>query len=110
MFLFATNLLCGANRHYERTDDDLEVVMRGGGGAEKRGCARGVAFRGVMCGVFRHFTAVAMSVELTRSLDATRVLTSACMAAIADAIVRHTAWDLPCRFTLHMQVRWNSFL
>ena len=41
--------------------------------------------------------------KVTRSFDATRILTMACMAAIADAVVRVKACDVPSLFSYHMR-------
>ena len=49
----------------------------------------------------RHFASSALSVKVTRSFDASRILTMACMAAIADAILRVKACDVPSLFCLH---------
>ena len=38
--------------------------------------------------VARHFAAASMSLRVTRSFDATRMLTMACMASVADAVLR----------------------
>jgi hypothetical protein len=51
----------------------------------------------------RHFAASALSIKVTRSFDATRILTMACMAAIADAVVRVKACDVPSLFSYHMR-------
>ncbi len=52
--------------------------------------------------VSRHYTASAMSLRLSRSFDASRVLTMACVATIADCIARISACDIPSRFSLHI--------
>jgi len=52
--------------------------------------------------VSRHFAASALSVRVTHSFDATRILTMACMAAVADACVRKTASDVPSLFSIHL--------
>ena len=49
----------------------------------------------------RHFSAASLSVKVTRSGDAIRVLTLACMAAICDAVLRKTASDIPSQSSLH---------
>jgi hypothetical protein len=51
--------------------------------------------------VSRHFTACALSIKLTRSFDASRVLVASCIATMGDAIVRLAASDVPSRFCLH---------
>ena len=35
--------------------------------------------------IARHFSAAALSIKVTRSFDATRILTMACMAALATS-------------------------
>jgi len=52
--------------------------------------------------VARHFTASAMSLDLTRAFDATRVLTMSCMAVLADTVSRIKASDTPSRFSMHL--------
>ena len=39
--------------------------------------------------------------RLTRSFDAVRILTMACIATISDAVLRVTACDIPSQFCLH---------
>jgi hypothetical protein len=46
----------------------------------------------MMC---RHFATVSLSVKITRSGDAARMLTLACMAAIGDATLRKIPTDIP---------------
>jgi hypothetical protein len=53
----------------------------------------------------RHFMACAMSVKLTRTFDAARILTVSCIATIADTVARVAAKDTPSRFSLHLTVR-----
>ena len=48
----------------------------------------------------RHFTAASLSLPLTPSSDATRMLVLATMAAIADATLRLTACDVPSALSL----------
>jgi hypothetical protein len=38
--------------------------------------------------ISQHFAAASFSLKLTRSFDATRVLTMACMSTVADAVIR----------------------
>lgn len=52
--------------------------------------------------VARHFTACTMSVKVTRELDATRILTMACLCAITDAVIRISASDIPSQFCVHL--------
>jgi len=49
----------------------------------------------------RHFAAASLSLPLTVSFDATRMLVFASMAAIADAVLRLKAFDAPSHLSLH---------
>ena len=49
----------------------------------------------------RHFTAACMSLRVTRSFDASRILTMAAMASMADVLLRVRASDVPSLFSLH---------
>ena len=49
----------------------------------------------------RHFAAASLSVPLTASFDAVRMLTFAAMAAVADAVLRMVACDAPSALSLH---------
>lgn len=40
----------------------------------------------------RHYASCAMSLKVTRSFDAARILTMSAMATIADALVRVEVW------------------
>jgi hypothetical protein len=51
----------------------------------------------------RHFSAAALSLKLTRSFDATRIITVAAMACICDVIVRKRADDIPSQLSLHYE-------
>jgi hypothetical protein len=51
--------------------------------------------------LLRHFGAAALSLKVTRSFDAVRILVLAIMATLADVIVRKTACDIPSLFSLH---------
>ena len=53
--------------------------------------------------ISRHYAACAMSLKITRSFDAARILVNAAMAAMADTLVRVRAVDVPSMFSLHMQ-------
>ena len=44
----------------------------------------------------RHMAAAALSLTSTTSFDANRILASAVNAAIADAVMRKVAVDVPC--------------
>ncbi len=49
----------------------------------------------------RHFAAASLSVNITRSGDAVRMLTFSCMACIGDAVLRTIACDTPSQSSLH---------
>jgi hypothetical protein len=49
----------------------------------------------------RHYVAVSLSLNVTRSFDATRMLVIGCMTCIADAVVRMIACDYPSKFSRH---------
>jgi hypothetical protein len=49
----------------------------------------------------RHFAAASLSVKLTRSGDAMRILVFACMSTICDATLRKIACDIPSQSSLH---------
>jgi hypothetical protein len=49
----------------------------------------------------RHFSLCCLSLKVSRSFDAARVLTLACMATIADAVMRRRSCDVPSMFCLH---------
>ena len=49
----------------------------------------------------RHFATAALSLKVTRSFDAVRILTMACMATIVDVVMRVKACDIPSQFCLH---------
>ena len=51
--------------------------------------------------VCRHFSATSLSLKVTRSFDAARILTMGCVATIADVIARTAACDIPSEFSLH---------
>ena len=51
--------------------------------------------------ICRHFAAASLSVKVTRSGDATRMLTFACMACISDTVLRKIACDIPSESSLH---------
>ena len=50
----------------------------------------------------QHFIAAAMSQQQSRSLDAVCVTVCGCMAAIADAVLRRRAYDLPSEVCSHL--------
>ena len=52
--------------------------------------------------VCRHFAASAMSLDLTRAFDATRILTMSCMALLADTVARIKGSDTHSRFSMHL--------
>jgi hypothetical protein len=49
----------------------------------------------------RHYACAALSLKVTRSFDAERILTFACMASIADVVLRTSACDVPAASSLH---------
>jgi hypothetical protein len=49
----------------------------------------------------RHFAAASLSVKMTRSGDAMRILVFACMATVCDATLRKLACDIPSQSSLH---------
>ena len=51
--------------------------------------------------VSKHFAVASLSLKTTRSGDAIRLLTFACMATICDAVLRKTACDIPTIPSLH---------
>ena len=52
--------------------------------------------------IMEHFVAAAFSVKHTRAMDAVRMVVSACIAAVADAIMRKVATDIPSEVCLHL--------
>jgi hypothetical protein len=50
--------------------------------------------------VARHLACVCLSVRPTRAFDATRCVTFACIAAVADAVMRVVAFDFPSQVLL----------
>jgi hypothetical protein len=53
----------------------------------------------------RHFACAAMSLTTTSAFDAARTLTFGCMAAMADAVLRSEAVDVPSMLALHYSGR-----
>lgn len=51
--------------------------------------------------ITRHFACAALSLRLTRSFDAARILTMGCVAVIADAVLRRSACDSPSWLSRH---------
>ena len=51
--------------------------------------------------VNRHYAACSLSLRVTRSFDAIRMLTSASIAAITDCVLRTRACDIPSLLSLH---------
>jgi len=49
----------------------------------------------------RHYAACSLSLRVTRSFDAVRMLTSACIAAVTDVVLRTRACDIPSLLSLH---------
>lgn len=56
----------------------------------------------------RHFAAVSLSIKMTRSGDALRMLIFACMATIGDACMRKVATDIPSQASLHYSGKANG--
>lgn len=52
-------------------------------------------------GLTQQYAAAALSLRVSRSFDATRIFTMACIATIADVVVRRTACDIPSDFSMH---------
>ena len=52
-------------------------------------------------GLMRHYIAVSLSIPANRTLDSSRIITIASMAAITDALIRRRACDIPSLFSLH---------
>jgi hypothetical protein len=53
----------------------------------------------------RHFATASLSVKITRSGDAIRMLVFSCMATICDATLRKIACDIPAQSSLHYSGR-----
>ena len=53
----------------------------------------------------RHFSAASLSLKVTRSFDCARIVTLACLATVADAVVRKVAVDIPSQLSLHLSAR-----
>ena len=51
--------------------------------------------------VSRHYAAASLSIRTTRSFDAARIITFACIATVTDAVIRRVACDVPSQFSLH---------
>ena len=51
--------------------------------------------------IARHYAAACLSLKATRTSDASRTVTFACIAAIADALMRVVATDVPSQVSLH---------
>lgn len=51
--------------------------------------------------ISRHLACVALSLKVTQSLDAERILAAGCIAVIADAVLRRSATDMPSWLSLH---------
>lgn len=51
--------------------------------------------------VSQHFATAAMSLHVTQSFDANRMLIAACLGCLADCIVRIKACDCPSLFSMH---------
>lgn len=55
--------------------------------------------------VSRHFAAASLSLKVTRSFDAVRMLTMSCLAALTDVVMRVVACDTPSPCSLHYSGR-----
>jgi thiol-disulfide isomerase/thioredoxin len=53
--------------------------------------------------ILEHFAASVLSLDHTRSLDAVRMVVPACIAAVADVVMRQIATDEPSRVCLHLR-------
>jgi hypothetical protein len=56
----------------------------------------------------KHYAACVLSMPLTRTFDAARVLTLSCMAVMSDALMRKHACDVPSLFCLHFSGQHDS--
>eukprot|EP01087_Luapelamoeba_hula_P004848 TRINITY_DN1482_c0_g1_i1.p1 TRINITY_DN1482_c0_g1~~TRINITY_DN1482_c0_g1_i1.p1 ORF type:complete len:4317 (-),score=602.49 TRINITY_DN1482_c0_g1_i1:51-13001(-) len=52
--------------------------------------------------LIEHFASSAFAIKATRSFDAVRIIVPACMAAIADVVIRKRATDIPSELSLHL--------
>jgi thiol-disulfide isomerase/thioredoxin len=52
--------------------------------------------------IMEHFVAAAFSVDHTRTMDGVRMVVPACIAAVADAVMRKTAQDIPSEVCMHL--------
>lgn len=55
--------------------------------------------------ISRHFAAASLSLKVTRSFDAVRMLTMSCLAALADVVMRVKACDTPSPCSMHYSGR-----
>ena len=53
--------------------------------------------------ILEHFAASVLSLDHTRSLDAVRMVVPACVAAVADVVMRQIATDEASRVALHLR-------
>ena len=53
--------------------------------------------------IIEHFASSVFTVDHTRSIDAVRMVVPACIAAIADAIMRQIAVDIPSEVSIHLR-------
>ena len=59
--------------------------------------------------VAQHFASASLSLRLTRSFDAVRILVMACIVTVADAIMRIVACDVPSiKSSLCWKSRWTT--
>lgn len=53
--------------------------------------------------ILEHFASSVLSVDHTRSIDGVRMVVPACIAAVADVVMRQLAVDKPSRVCLHLR-------
>ena len=58
--------------------------------------------------VSQHYSIAALSLRVDRAFDGARILTMACIATIADAVLRLEACDVPSELSMHYSGRCAS--
>ena len=58
--------------------------------------------------IIEHFAASVFTVDHTRSADAVRMVVPACIAAVADVVMRQVAVDIPSEVCIHLRGVDNS--
>ena len=53
--------------------------------------------------LIEHFASSTLSIDHTRSLDGVRMVVPACIAAVADVVMRQLATDKPSRVCVHLR-------